>query len=307
MAEDGKVKLIRRSISDTFEEYRVVQNINGVRASTLDRISYSMNTFTKVFGESFPVETVTESHIDEWKKYWHKEHSPNTVNIDLSKIKAFLNWCYKKGYMPRKLDYVMVVADPKPIAYLSEPNFNDIMQCDIIDVHFRRSFLFYYMTGCRKSEPFNGILAGDYLIIEPSQAKSHTIREIYLNPMLKSILLEMRNRYDMLMTKYNQKARNIIMRYSKEFKKACRSVGIKGRTLHNLRDTYAVRRWAITGDIKLVSDEIGHASVVMTEKYAKCNLRRLQSDFPSIADTIAIRLNRPSEDAYFTDLLNAHI
>ena len=109
MSEDGKVKLIRRSISETFEEYKVVQNINGVRASTLDRISYSMNTFTKVFGESFPVETVTESHIDEWKKYWHKEHSPNTVNIDLSKIKAFLNWCYKKGYMPRKLDFVIIV------------------------------------------------------------------------------------------------------------------------------------------------------------------------------------------------------
>ena len=31
---------------------------------------------------------------------------------------------------------------------------------------------------------------------------------------------------------------------------------------------YAVRRWAITGDIKMVSDEIGHSSLVMTEKYA---------------------------------------
>ena len=35
---------------------------------------------------------------------------------------------------------------------------------------------------------------------------------------------------------------------------------------------YAVRRWAITGDIKMVADEIGHASVVMTEKYAQCYL-----------------------------------
>ena len=62
----------------------------------------------------------------------------------------------------------------------------------------------------------------------------------------------------------DQKPRHIKMRYGKEFKKVCRYLGIKGKTLHNLRDTYAVRRWAITGDIKMVADEIGHASVVMT-------------------------------------------
>ena len=56
-----------------------------------------------------------------------------------------------------------------------------------------------------------------------------------------------------------------------------------------LRHTYAVRRWAITGDIKMVSQEIGHSSVVMTEKYAKFNLR----------------LTPPSEGKYFTTLLNA--
>ena len=53
----------------------------------------------------------------------------------------------------------------------------------------------------------------------------------------------------------------------------------------------------------MVSDEIGHSSVVMTEKYAKCNLRRLQDDFPSLADRIALRLVPPTEDVYFKNLL----
>ena len=88
-----------------------------------------------------------------------------------------------------------------------------------------------------------------------------------------------------------------------KFNNACRSVGITGKTLHNLRDTYAVRRWAITGDIKMVSDEIGHSSVVMTEKYAKCKLPRLQDDFPSLRERIALRLIPPTEDSYFTNLL----
>jgi len=67
-------------------------------------------------------------------------------------------------------------------------------------------------------------------------------------------------------------------------------------------NTYAVRRWAITGDIKMVADKIGHASVVMTEKYARCNLRRLQDDFPSLKERIALRLV-PPEGSYFTNLL----
>ena len=107
------------------------------------------------------------------------------------------------------------------------------------------------------------------------------------------------------MDEYGQKSRNVIMNYGKQFKKACRHLGIKGKTLHSLRHTYAVRRWAITGDIKMVSQEIGHSSVMMTEKYAKCKLPRLQDDFPSLRERIALRLVPPTEDSYFTNLLQS--
>ena len=56
-------------------------------------------------------------------------------------------------------------------------------------------------------------------------------------------------------------------------------------------------------DIKMVADGIGYASVVMTEKYARCNLRRLQDDFPSLSYRIALRLTPPMEGSYFTNLL----
>ena len=69
-------------------------------------------------------------------------------------------------------------------------------------------------------------------------------------------------------------------------------------------NTYAVRRWAITGDIKMVSQEIGHSSVVMTKKYAKSNLRKLRDHSISLKERINLRLTPPSEDSYFTTLLN---
>ena len=73
--------------------------------------------------------------------------------------------------------------------------------------------------------------------------------------------------------------------------------------MFNFKNTYAVRCWAIMGYIKMVSQEIGHSSVVMIDKYAKCNLRRLKDDFHSLADRIALRLVPPTEDSYFTNLL----
>jgi len=55
----------------------------------------------------------------------------------------------------------------------------------------------------------------------------------------------------------------------------------------------------------MVSQEIGHSPVVMTEKYAKFNLRKLRDDFPSLKESINLRLTSPNEDKYFTTLLNA--
>ena len=54
----------------------------------------------------------------------------------------------------------------------------------------------------------------------------------------------------------------------------------------------------------MVSQEIGHSSVVMTEKYAKFNLRKLRDDFLSLKDRINLRLTAPNEDNYFITLLN---
>ena len=91
---------------------------------------------------------------------------------------------------------------------------------------------------------------------------------------------------------YTNSHKGIIDTYSKEFKKAVKGLGFGEHKFHNLRDTYAVRRWVETGDIHLVSKEIGHSSVTMTEKYADFNLRRLGVDFPSLNDIIQARIGK---------------
>ena len=54
--------------------------------------------------------------------------------------------------------------------------------------------------------------------------------------------------------------------------------------LHCLRHTFAVRRYLQTRDIYLVKQELGHASVTTTEIYAQFSLRRLEKDFPILAE-----------------------
>jgi len=109
--------------------------------------------------------------------------------------------------------------------------------------------------------------------------------------------LEMLKRYDERIGQpmhgtYKNSHKGIIDTYSKEFKKCAKALGFGEHKFHNLRDTYAVRRWIETGDIYLVSKEIGHKSVVVTQKYADFNLRRLKVDFPSLNNIIESRVNK---------------
>ena len=67
-------KLIKLSIKDAYQEYRVVQNINGVRESTLDRVDHSMKNLYKVFGEKLSHRVFEILIIEQYKEYWDTEH-----------------------------------------------------------------------------------------------------------------------------------------------------------------------------------------------------------------------------------------
>ena len=297
LAEGGKPKLIRLSVEETFAEYLSVKKIDGVRPKTIELNQLALSSFMNRIGYKTPIELVTDSHINEWKEWSRRHHKPNTTNIYLAKMKTFFKYCYKKRYIKRELDIEMVRADKKPPMYLSETKLGQLFRTDMVDEHFRKAFLFYTMTGCRLREPFEGTLSGDWLVITPDVSKSHKTREIQLNQVTKSILIEMRERYDRELNSsgngsWSKSHTGITDTYSKEFKKAVKELGFGEHKFHNLRDTYATRRWIESGDIHLVSKEIGHSSVTMTQKYADFNLRRLAVDFPSLDAIIQTRLSK---------------
>jgi len=304
--DGGKTTIKERSIGETLEEYYAVRNIEGIRKSTIDRTQVAIKSLYTMMSSSTSLDVFNENFIERYKRHCRESlnHKPNTININLSKIRAFLNWCHRKKYI-KDVPYIeMVRVEQSEIDYFSDDMLLQIMECHGLHNHYKRAFLFYLDTGCRLFEPFNGYIKGNTLVIPPSEAKTHRKRTVHLTSITLAILHEMCERVDNCIGK----KRFAIKNYSRVFKKACRTVGISDKYhFHNLRDTYAVRRWAVTGDIHLVSKEIGHKSVMTTERYADFDLESLLLDFKSLEKWIAPRLEKPTIDGFFLNALNTAI
>lgn len=192
----------------------------------------------------------------------------------------------------------MVKIGKKLPSYFAEKEWNSIIQLNLYDIrnklgqlkfpeieHYQRAWHLYYETGCRLSEPFNGVLNGNWLIIDIDSSKTNIQREIYLSNDLIIILEEMQKRLEAHLSNNHKSKIDFINRYSRIFKQCCKMVGINDKHFHHIRHTYAVRRYLEVRDIYQVAKELGHSSVTTTEIYAKFNLSRLEQDFPSFATT----------------------
>ena len=308
MGEGGKKKLIRLSIEEAIEKFYAVKRLDNLRPRTFDAYKQGLNAFMEAVGSDYPIESVGLSEINIFKA-WSKErkHKPTTTNLCLQKIKSFIKYCYDMQYIKVEVKFDMLKVKDKPPMYLNETNILKLFRSDAVDIHFRKAFYFYVQTGCRLEEPFNGYISGDWLIIDSDASKTSLQREVELNEHTLPILLEMRYRVENSkgISGHGSKGatrRWLIKTYSRKFKKCAINEGFGHHKFHNLRDTYATRRWAITGDILAVSKEIGHTSVKTTEKYTGFKLRRLMADFPSIATKIELRLQKSTLDSGLNSL-----
>ena len=168
--------------------------------------------------------------------------------------------------------FVDMVSKPKELPlYIPESLYEKLMQLEWLDERFKTAFAFYYETGCRRSEPFLGELHGNWLLIGGDETKQRMDKELSLSPTNLERITEMRA----FLESYKGTLDSWIGNLSKTFLKAMREVDGQDTKyhLHCLRHTFAVRRYLQTRDIYLVKQELGHASVVITEICARFNLR----------------------------------
>ena len=290
ISQSTTTKVQRYTLNDAVEKWLNQRKSEGIRQSTIRRNRYSLKSFMSFVGTSAPLSKVSTCMIDSYRYYCiHNEMKPDGININLRAIKTFLRWCFRRDLIS-KTPFVDMVAKPKELPlYIPDRIYDKLMQLDWLQDQYKTAFSFYRDTGCRRSEPFLGELHGNWLLISGDETKQRMDKELSLSHINLERLIEMRA----FLEAYKGMLESWKGNLTKTFKKAIRQIDGKETKyhLHCLRHTFAVRRYLQTRDIYRVKQELGHASVVTTEIYAKFSLRRLEMDFPSLVNSSKINEN----------------
>ena len=231
-----------------------------------------------------------------------KDGSPlsiNTINNRIRCIKSLMIWLEDRDIIHKAPKIKELKLDKTPPQYISEVDFNRLLQLDLGNPRFNRMFKLCWETGMRLQEPFIGKINGDWYDIPPHKSKNHEEKSILLNQ-------EQRESIELIQSIWQQHpTEGAIKWYSKKFKQGLLKIGVINKHFHCLRHSFGARRIIETnGNIHLVRDEMGHSSVTVTERYTRLNRKRVVEDFPSLADKIYNQINGIKDTSQYLTPIN---
>jgi integrase len=286
MNDDGKRKVEYLTLEGAVEIWLKLRKSQGIASSTIERNRQSMNTIISKLGKSIRLSSVTTKSIEKYtEEISLKGYKPNGININLRTLTTFLRWAYRRDDID-KLPFVpKVKVDEALPSYLSDVDFDRLIK--ETDEHFAKVFQMYRNTGCRLTEPILGVLKNDTLVLSAKHSKTRKERRILLSPEDVTVVYELQERYNAWRNKVKvKKVKYFADKYSKEFKRVCRlkKVGLDNK-FHDLRHTFAVRRYLMTRDIYQVMKELGHTKVTTTQIYTEFeDTIDIEQEFPSIVN-----------------------
>ena len=281
MHNDSYVKVVRFTINDAIKEWITHRKRIGIRPKTLELNQNGLSHFVTAVGAKCPLEAVDAKMIDNFvRSLTFLDLSINSINIHLRTVKSMMRHYWKRDVIARMpLIEELKKEEENPI-YITDDEFQSIMELEWLDKFYKRVFYFYRDTGCRLREPFISRLDGEWLDI-PNLSKGKRPRSIPLNESLRTIYLEIMDWHE---NGYGATLKDASIHISKKFKKSLRAIGSnESKKFHSLRHTFAVRRIVEQVPIFKIQKMMGHSSIVTTEGYLKLELKRLERDFPSIA------------------------
>ena len=269
---------------DTFIKHRI--KTNACRRSTIAINKRALNLFAKVI-KNVTISSITLKHIDRFIEYSTKlNHSKNTINIGIRTIRTLMIWLYDREMISRRLKIKSLSTDENEPQYVTEVEFKNLMELDFGHPRFKLMFRLTWDTGLRLSEPFIGIINGNWLDIPADKSKNHKERSIRLNQEQVESIRILQGYY------IKNPTVDGIKWYSKKFKQGLLQIGVINKHFHCLRHSFGARRIIETnGNIHLVRDEMGHSSVTVTERYTRLNRKRLLDDFPSLKEEVELSQN----------------
>ena len=303
LKRDGQLHLIREYVFEwnsesgkpsfkkpiTFEEgiTKFIDKRN-VSKSTMCMNINSLNHWNNYLSPTMSCRNIEIKHLLGFVNKHKGLRSDTSINMDLRTIRTMLFFLKDMGEINDIPSFKRAlkecpIDDEEPI-YITEVEFIDIMKQDWCLLYtakrdwYKEVFQLYWDLGVRLSEPFIGTIKGNYLEVPKEKAKNRSARSVRITPDQALTIKEMIRRWE-----DKGKTKDHIKNYSKVFKKALRHCNIdESKHLHSLRHSYALRRRLETnGNYQLVAKELGHKSAIVTEKYQRCDEKKLWDDFPS--------------------------
>ena len=284
--ERGRTRIKKQTIQILIDKWLTIKGSN-IRESSVDRYRISLNAFTELVGKTCPMSAINTTTIEKFKKVRLVNHSPNGINIDLRGIKCFLLWCREEGYIKLMPKIKQLKIDKSKPKVIKDSDWDLIMESNVSD-EWKDIFRLYRDIGARRNEVVFGRVEGTFLIVDAENSKSGLEKEIQLTHKQQCVVYSIHNKRDEYIAE-GKDITNYVNNFTKVFKKVCDDVGLD-YNFHCLRHTFAVRRYYSTKDIYLVSKELGHTSVLTTEKYAQFNPNRLAEWFPSLIKEPKLRV-----------------
>jgi len=287
--EGGKTTIKLISVNECLDEWLELKR-NNTYPETLRTYMSSLKMFLvtlKKQGDT-PLRNINTQSIENFKKVQlDKERSVCGINKDLRGVACYLKYALEKEYI-KQLPKILKFKEPiKPPKYINERDWSKLMELDSLSNWWKDVFTLYRTSGMRRSEPINGYIDGNFLVVSAELSKTKRQLDIYLEDWQVDIVKKIHVARDEHLEK-GSKMVTFKGKFSKTFKDALVEVGIYEKNItkfHCLRDTFAVIRYLETRDLYKVCKELNHTSIKTTEKYAIFSWRRLEQDFKVLVKT----------------------
>ena len=279
LSESNMTKVKRFTLKDAVDQW-MSKRVGKLAEKTIELNQDGLNYFLKFIGSAYPLESITTNRVEQFADWLDgRGLSKTSINIHLRTIKAMFRY-YLKVDRLAKIPHIEQMRIPKtePI-YITDYEFQSIMELDWLDDFYKRVFLLYRETGMRLNEIVIAVLDGKWIDV-PNTSKGKRKRSIEVDKALQSIFIELKEWFS---NGYGSRLKTPDDHISKMFKKALRSIGSdESKHFHSLRHTFAVRRLIQGTSIYELKLLMGHGSVTTTEVYSNMNLKRVSQDFPTI-------------------------
>jgi len=246
----------RTTIKDGIKYFeKNIAKERNLQASTVYTYGLAMSDFRESFKSVQFFDDLDKKDYTVLVNYLQNHYNNTTVNIRMRSIRVMLNYLFEKDMIEKIPFRIRQIKIDQSLPKFITPDEMDRIYQQVNDEILSAIFRVYEATGMRLSELKNSHREGEYILVEKSKNRRQRIIPIPAERILD---------YDLAIQSDLSPSR-----ISHIFSDICIKAGLKGKTLHCLRHTFALRKLIETNNISLVKELLGHSSVQVTEIYTQ--------------------------------------